>query len=408
MHTPSSLVLDGTSFHDSVRTSSPNFHRAPDSNTIDRAISEPFLEGNTPIPSTTSYLDHTNPTPGASHAPPHLATQHNASNTSPAETRIHGHSQPLPPNSPTYDSANIVVHKLPSSQELNTQLASPPLNPSAHANDDSSFTDSIDSHFEAELESKVASGFFHNTSGSDEGVASAHNVEEKAPIPHIATITSKLDAVTLDLSETRRHRQSFEKRLADMENKTHQILQIQHQILAATLESTNSVRTALNALPTHTQTLDSISGHLAKIFASISRIESQGLPNTPTQVHSSGISFASSTSDNASKPPSPSINFRANMASLPTLSDHQKPRAQTVPSQHYSPPVATSDPNVPTASQYVDPTMASILKTLVDSKTSKAPSHNSFPSFSGDSKSITFHKWYTLVGGILATKVYHL
>ena len=53
-------------------------------------------------------------------------------------------------------------------------------------------------------------------------------------------------------------------------------------------------------------------------------------------------------------------------------------------------------------SSSINRSIIEILDKLVDSKASKAPTNMGFPSFSGTSDTMNFHRWSTLVCGILS------
>ena len=66
-------------------------------------------------------------------------------------------------------------------------------------------------------------------------------------------------------------------------------------------------------------------------------------------------------------------------------------------------PDAATSTLLPMRASTLDPTVLTILQKLVESKTNKAPTNTNFPTFTGNPKDTPFHRWITIVGGILST-----
>ena len=154
-------------------------------------------------------------------------------------------------------------------------------------------------------------------------------------------------------------------------------------------------------------TLTSISALDAKLETLSNKLS---LPQPP----SSGVSFDSSLDE-----PLPRHTLTANKT---TISFATKPphapniplsRPNTSSDQHtptnyasnHTAPVDTTHPasSPPHASSSVNDSIIAILDKLVESKTAKAPTNLSFPSFSGNANTMQFNRWSTLVCGILST-----
>ena len=140
-------------------------------------------------------------------------------------------------------------------------------------------------------------------------------------------------------------------------------------------------------------------GHtLTEIETLTSKVDSLSAAKTLQNLPSSGISFASSSTTHDA-----ANDITANMATI------------AVPKKPHIPPVSApnSVPNLPAPShtpsqnqEVTDPMnqiIINILDKLVESKSSKAPTNQNFPTFSGTKDSMSFHRWSTIVSGILST-----
>ena len=327
-----------------------------------------------------------------------LPSQHTVHNTD-GDAIVRSHSMtivPAPtgiPNTHHVDSSYI---------DLTTPPPPVEYSPSDQVGDNSSISDSINSDFEADLEATVARKFLPNADSpltnkvtnipsatpSDKPASTLQHPPVYASTEQIDAISSKLDIIVTSLSDSNSRHETLTARLNMTEEKVEHVLKIQSQILAVALESKAATNASIRSLPNHSSTLHSHSDILAKLYASVSRIEShyQNITSHPTRHPSSGISFASSASDHPSQPPIPSLQFSANMATVPSHAESQKHHTQPVPSHAYSSSKVDTSHHLPSATPNVDPAMASILQSLVESKSSKAPSNTAFPVFSGDSK----------------------
>ena len=160
-----------------------------------------------------------------------------------------------------------------------------------------------------------------------------------------------------------------------------------------------SIYTCIQDQPQYHQNFSKITKLFAHTIQSIESMEAQLTSiydNVNThQAHSSGISFASDSSDDL---PRNVLN-----AKLATVSAKSKP-PRTQPSSNPAPLSAHAlHSTTPLDSTTINRSIVDILDKLVDSKDSKAPKYIAFPTFSGSPDSTSFHRWSTLVCGILST-----
>ena len=209
------------------------------------------------------------------------------------------------------------------------------------------------------------------------------NIATSPTSPHLASVDMKLDLLIEAQKHSIRTFDLASQRLISLESK--------FDALSSTFKTFLEVQ---KDTPNYNPHFSRIVDLFGRTFQSLDELDSKlssslRAPNT----HSSGISFASSSADSSDE-----LAPNANLASI-SLSKR--------PSHHHTNPPATKSPPASTSSTdeitSMNKTMLSILDKLVESKTSKPPNNVSFPTFTGTKDSLSFHRWITIVCGILST-----
>ena len=205
-------------------------------------------------------------------------------------------------------------------------------------------------------------------------------------------------------------------RLLSIENKLDFLLTVQKLSFKShddTCKHLKSIETRLESVTDGIQSLFSCirespkyDDHFAKVvdlfghtFATLDTIDDKlSSINTDIKthtIHSGGVSVASDSSDDLKSMRIPNANLASiSVPKPPSFPPNPVTKGRPVSSPSHLDP---SDPS------NINSSILEILDKLVESKTTKAPTNLAFPSFSGSSNSITFHRWSTLVCGILST-----